>query len=99
VARSAFKLQEIQQKHKLIRPGGNVLDLGCHPGAWLQVACQALGPRGKGGLVLGVDIQATTAPPRYCDDRVQIVQSDARDLLPEFWAQRCPRVRSQQRRG
>lgn len=37
VARSAFKLQEIQQKHKLIPPGGQVLDLGCHPGAWLQV--------------------------------------------------------------
>ena len=37
VARSAFKLQEIQQKHKLISPGGAVLDLGCHPGAWLQV--------------------------------------------------------------
>ena len=38
-------------------PGGTVLDLGCSPGAWLQVACQELGPRGKGGLVLGIDIQ------------------------------------------
>ena len=28
---------QIQQKHKLIPPGGHVLDLGCHPGAWLQV--------------------------------------------------------------
>lgn len=37
VARSAYKLQEIQQKHKLIPQGGQVLDLGCHPGAWLQV--------------------------------------------------------------
>ena len=37
VARSAFKLLEIQQKHKLIPQGGQVLDLGCHPGAWLQV--------------------------------------------------------------
>lgn len=36
VARSAYKLLEIQEKHKLIPPGGNVLDLGCHPGAWLQ---------------------------------------------------------------
>jgi 23S rRNA U2552 (ribose-2'-O)-methylase RlmE/FtsJ len=37
VARSAFKLLEIQQKHKIIPAGGQVLDLGCHPGAWLQV--------------------------------------------------------------
>jgi 23S rRNA U2552 (ribose-2'-O)-methylase RlmE/FtsJ len=37
--------------------GGKVLDLGCVPGAWLQVACQQLGPRERGGLVLGVDIQ------------------------------------------
>lgn len=37
--------------------GGRVLDLGCVPGAWLQVACQQLGPRERGGLVLGIDIQ------------------------------------------
>ena len=92
VARSAFKLLEIQQKHMLIPPGGKVLDLGCHPGAWLQVACQALGPRGKGGMVLGVDIQATSPPPRYTDDRVSIVQADARALGAEFWAERCPQV-------
>lgn len=92
VARSAFKLLEIQQKHKLIPPGGNVLDLGCHPGAWLQVACQSIGPKGKGGLVLGVDIQATLPPPRYTDDRVHIVQADARTLGPEFWSRYCPKV-------
>jgi 23S rRNA U2552 (ribose-2'-O)-methylase RlmE/FtsJ len=57
VARSAFKLLEIQEKHKIIPPGGRVLDLGCHPGAWLQVACQSLGPPKRGGLVIGVDIQ------------------------------------------
>ena len=61
VARSAYKLLEIQEKYKLIPPGGRVLDLGCHPGAWLQVACGALGPPGRGGLVLGVDIQV--GPP------------------------------------
>lgn len=78
VSRAAFKLLSIQEKHRVITPGSNVLDLGCHPGAWLQVACQALGPRAKGGHVLGVDLQATQLPPRFCDDRVQIVQADAR---------------------
>ncbi|PSC74281.1 ribosomal RNA methyltransferase mitochondrial isoform X1 [Micractinium conductrix] len=90
VARSAFKLQEIQQKHKLISPGGAVLDLGCHPGAWLQVACESLGPTKRGGRVIGVDIQETRRPDKFCDDRVEIVQADARELGPEFWALHCP---------
>jgi hypothetical protein len=37
--------------------GAKVLDLGCVPGAWMQVACQQIGPHDRGGLVLGVDIQ------------------------------------------
>lgn len=41
----------------LLCAGGKVLDLGCVPGAWLQVSCQQLGPHDRGGLVLGVDIQ------------------------------------------
>jgi 23S rRNA (uridine2552-2'-O)-methyltransferase len=91
VARSAYKLLEIQQKHKLIPLGGSVLDLGCHPGAWLQVACQSLGPPSKGGIVVGVDLQATSSPGRFCDDRVKIVQADARALRAEFWRQYCPK--------
>lgn len=48
-ARSAFKLQEIQKRFNVIPKGGSVLDLGCHPGAWLQVVCQSLGPSHAGG--------------------------------------------------
>lgn len=33
-----------------------MLDLGCSPGAWLQIACESLGPRSKGGVVLGIDL-------------------------------------------
>ena len=85
VARSAYKLLEIQQKHAVIPPGGYVLDLGCHPGAWLQVACQAIGPRSKGGLVLGIDIQETTVPGRYTDDRVKVLHGDAREVDGTVW--------------
>eukprot|EP00879_Flechtneria_rotunda_P023892 GHRR01025302.1.p1 GENE.GHRR01025302.1~~GHRR01025302.1.p1 ORF type:complete len:136 (+),score=33.04 GHRR01025302.1:513-920(+) len=83
VSRAAYKLVEIQRKHKVIKPGNKVLDLGCVPGAWLQVACQQLGRRDKGGLVLGIDIQEVTVPPKYCDDRVAVLQADARLLTPE----------------
>ncbi|XP_048325681.1 uncharacterized protein LOC107413450 isoform X3 [Ziziphus jujuba] len=57
VARSAFKLLQIQNKYKLIKPGSSVLDLGCAPGAWLQVACQSLGPLKNGGMVVGIDLK------------------------------------------
>lgn len=61
-----------------------MLDLGCVPGAWLQVACQNLGPKEKGGLVLGIDIQPPQVPPKYCDDRVKVIQADARTLTPDM---------------
>jgi len=54
VARSVFKLQEIDQKFKLFRPAMKVLDLGAAPGSWSQYASEKVGPKGR---VLGIDIQ------------------------------------------
>lgn len=54
VARSAYKLQQIQASRPIIRKGDWVLDLGCAPGAWLQVAAQIVGPT---GIVVGIDLQ------------------------------------------
>lgn len=51
-ARSAYKLEEIDNKHRLLRPGGRVLDLGCFPGSWLQYISKKIG---DAGLVVGVD--------------------------------------------
>lgn len=83
VARSAFKLIELQKKHNLIRRGGTVLDLGCSPGSWLQVACQAIGPPHRGGLVVGVDIQDARSPEQHVDaERVRVLQADVRTILP-----------------
>ncbi|KAF3564941.1 hypothetical protein DY000_02019047 [Brassica cretica] len=72
VARSAFKLLQIQKQYKLIKPGSSVLDLGCAPGAWLQVACQSLGPLRSGGNVVE---QKVKVPP-LCDARVQTISAD-----------------------
>ncbi|KAI8571627.1 hypothetical protein RHMOL_Rhmol01G0134400 [Rhododendron molle] len=57
VARSAFKLLQMQKQYKLIKLGSSILDLGCAPGAWLQVACQSLGPLKTGGVVVGIDLK------------------------------------------
>ncbi|KAB5538797.1 hypothetical protein DKX38_016330 [Salix brachista] len=92
VARSAFKLLQIQKQHKLITQGSSVLDLGCAPGAWLQVACQSLGPLKNGGTVVGIDLkvcsspalciseQKVKVPPLYCDARVHTVCADVMKL-------------------
>jgi 23S rRNA (uridine2552-2'-O)-methyltransferase len=53
-ARSAFKLLEIQQKFKLLKRGGKVVDLGAAPGSFMQVILEFIGDDGK---VLGVDLQ------------------------------------------
>ena len=53
-ARSAFKLLQIQDKFKLIREGDVVLDVGCHPGGWSQVAVELAG---ENGVVIGVDLE------------------------------------------
>jgi len=58
VARSAYKLLELNEKKRLIRRGDRVLDLGCAPGAWLQVAADLVGPE---GAVVGIDLTPVRA--------------------------------------
>lgn len=53
-ARSAFKLQEIQEKFRVMRPGDTILDLGAAPGSFLQYVSKVIGPKGN---ALGVDLQ------------------------------------------
>jgi 23S rRNA (uridine2552-2'-O)-methyltransferase len=52
-ARSAYKLIELNEKDRLIRPGMRIMDLGSSPGGWSQVAGKLVG---EGGRVLATDI-------------------------------------------
>lgn len=52
-SRAAFKLMEVDDRDKLIRRGGIVVDLGCTPGGWSQVARKRLGSTGR---VIGLDL-------------------------------------------
>jgi 23S rRNA (uridine2552-2'-O)-methyltransferase len=56
-ARSVYKLEEMDRRYGLLAPRQRVLDLGCHPGSWLQYAAAKVGPQ---GLVVGVDLQPPT---------------------------------------
>jgi 23S rRNA (uridine2552-2'-O)-methyltransferase len=52
-SRAVFKLKEIQEKDRLIKPGQVVVDLGAAPGGWSQLARPLLGPKGR---LLALDI-------------------------------------------
>jgi 23S rRNA (uridine2552-2'-O)-methyltransferase len=57
-SRAAFKLLQLDKRFRLLRRGQHVVDLGCAPGGWTQVAVMQVGPRVG---VVGVDL-AETAP-------------------------------------
>lgn len=53
-SRASFKIEEMVQKHRLVRPGDAVLDLGAAPGGWSVILSKAVGPQ---GLVLAIDLE------------------------------------------
>ena len=54
LARAIYKLEEIQNRHKILRPGHRVLDLGAAPGSWIQLVSRVVGPSGR---VVGIDLK------------------------------------------
>jgi 23S rRNA (uridine2552-2'-O)-methyltransferase len=54
LARSIYKLEEIDQKYKVIKPGNLVVDFGYYPGSWIQYTSKIIGDEGR---VVGIDIQ------------------------------------------
>jgi 23S rRNA (uridine2552-2'-O)-methyltransferase len=62
LARAVYKLEEIDQKHKIFDGGHRVLDLGCAPGSWLQYAEKKIGDR---AVLVGLDrAPVPGAPPK-----------------------------------
>lgn len=56
-ARAIYKLEEIDRRFGLLRPGARVLDLGCWPGSWMQYAAQRVGEAGR---IFGIDLRPVT---------------------------------------
>src|SRR4051794_20178905 len=59
-SRAAFKLIQLDDRFHLLRAGARVLDLGCAPGGWAQVAVARVG---RAGIVVGVDLSPTEPTP------------------------------------
>jgi 23S rRNA (uridine2552-2'-O)-methyltransferase len=60
-SRAAFKLIQLDDRFRLLLPGRRVVDLGCAPGGWTQVAVERVGARAGRGTIVGMDL-AETAP-------------------------------------
>ena len=75
-ARSVFKLEEIDQKFKIIHPKQKILDLGAAPGSWSQYCSKKIGPNGK---FLGIDLSSIEIKL----PNAVFVQADLRDLQLE----------------
>ena len=75
-ARSAYKLEQIDRRRKILRRRMRVLDLGCAPGSWLQYAAGRVAPAGR---LVGVDLE-----PIGIDlpETVRLIQGDAFLLAP-----------------
>lgn len=76
-SRAAYKLEELDQKFGLLRAGCRVVDLGCFPGGWLQVAAKRAG---KSGIVVGIDLDAVQPiAPAPLAAPIHILRGDAND--------------------
>lgn len=72
-SRAVFKLKEIQDKDRLIRPGMNIIDLGAAPGGWSQLARQLVGKKDK---IIALDILAMDPL-----EGVDFIQGDFREQV------------------
>lgn len=77
LARSVYKLEEIDKRHKIIRHGSRILDLGCYPGSWTQYC---LKNAGRGGFVTGIDLQR---PDRIQAVNFRFIEADILAVDPE----------------
>ena len=87
--RAAYKILELDDKFRFLVPGARVVDLGCTPGGWCQVAVKrinALGTRQgkKVGTILGVDLQEVESIPGAEIHVLDFMEDDA-DAKVKAW--------------
>jgi 23S rRNA (uridine2552-2'-O)-methyltransferase len=79
-ARSAFKIEEILKRHRLLAKGGAVLDLGAAPGGFLQILAEIVGEK---GVAVGVDLEPirNLGKPWVKTDIVDLLAPDALEKI------------------
>ncbi len=80
LARSYYKLQELDGRFRILKPGMRVLDLGAAPGSWLEYAQEKVGAR---GVLCAVDLKVID---KRFKGRVQFRKADIREVPPDAFA-------------
>jgi len=83
LARSVYKLKDIDRKYHLFSRGHRVLDLGCYPGSWSQYSIERVGPK---GVVTGVDLREPGGlqAQNFHFIKVDVLQLDKEMLVREI---------------
>ncbi len=97
--RAAFKIMELDDKFRFLVPGARVLDLGCAPGGWIQVAVpriNALGEKsGKAvGTILGIDLQEVEPIPGATIHQLDFMDEGADEQVKQWLGGRADVVMS-----
>lgn len=79
--RAAFKLADLDNKYDFLQPGQTIVDLGCAPGGWVQVAQERIG---GDGYVVGIDLQEVEPIPNADLIQGDFMEDDAPDKLKAF---------------
>lgn len=83
-ARSVFKLEEIDKRCRLLRPGQRVLDLGAAPGSWSLYVARVIGAKGQ---LLAIDLDPLTAS---LGPNATVLLGDAFDVASDVYAEKGP---------
>jgi 23S rRNA (uridine2552-2'-O)-methyltransferase len=80
-SRAAYKLIEIDDKHRVLKRGAKVVDLGAAPGGWSQVAAKRIGEKGH---VVAIDLLEIDEIPGVAFAQIDFLANDAPDRLKEM---------------
>lgn len=88
-SRAAYKLKELNKSYRIIGPGFYVLDLGCSPGGWTQVAAELAGNKGK---VMGIDTAYVEEIPNTHIIRGNIEDESIVELIFDYFGRKVNAV-------
>ena len=93
-SRAAYKLIEIDDKHRFLRPGVTVVDLGAAPGGWSQVAAKRVNALAGKGKVVAIDLLEMPEIPGVTFAQLDFLNNDAPGKLIEMMGGRADAVLS-----
>ena len=93
-SRAAYKLIEMDDKHRFLRPGMAVVDLGAAPGGWSQIAARGVGTANGKGKVVAIDLLETGEIPGVTFAQLDFLADDAPEKLMAMMGGRADVVMS-----